>query len=254
MGSEGTEPPLMSAGSTPGTTSVFRIFGDESCTNSGDFRVQGALWVRQDAMSAVRAELSSVRRYRTGGGPAEIKWSRIRGGRLRCRVKALVDVFFTSSVAASMNFNAIIVSHADDPTRHGGDRELGVNKTWHLLFRHRLWPNSDNYIDLDERPHRTAQDEYTLKSVLNRTGSQPRYTVSLIRSVQSTSDDLIQLTDLLVGVVAWEWNDRPRTTGAKAQLHEYICNRLHCSSLLQETFRHPKFDRWRYRPDAQQAA
>lgn len=254
MGSGGEEEPPGSSQRTTGTTTVFRIFGDESCTNAGDFRVQGALWVKQGMMSAVRGELAKVRRYRTGGGPAEIKWSRIRGRRLRPRVKALVDVFFTSSVAGSMHFNAIIVSHADDPTRHGGDHELGVNKTWHLLFRHRLWPNSDNYIDLDERPDRTAQDEYTLRSVLNRTGTRSRYTVGLLRSVQSTSDELIQLTDLLVGAVAWEWNGPSRTTGAKAQLHEYICDRLHCSTLLHETFRHPKFDRWRYRPDAERAA
>ena len=83
------------------------------------------IWVRQDAMSAVRAELSRVRRYRTGGGPAEIKWSRIRGARLRCRVKALVDVFFTSSVAASMNFNAIIVSRRRSDAPRWGPRAWG---------------------------------------------------------------------------------------------------------------------------------
>jgi hypothetical protein len=27
---------------------VFRIFGDESYTSSGEYRVQGALWVRRD--------------------------------------------------------------------------------------------------------------------------------------------------------------------------------------------------------------
>jgi hypothetical protein len=116
MGSGGAEEPPGNTQRGTGTTTVFRIFGDESCTNSGAYRVQGALWVRQDAMTAVRDELARVRAYRTGGGPAEIKWSRIRGKRLRPRVKALVDVFFTSSVAASMHFNAIIVSHADDPT------------------------------------------------------------------------------------------------------------------------------------------
>ena len=153
-----------------------------------------------------------------------------------------------------MHFNSIIVSHDDDPTRHGGDSELGLGKTWHLLFRHRLWPNSDNYIDLDERPGRKLEHEQILRRVLNRTGSQPRYTVSLLRSVQSTSDDLIQLADLLVGAVAWEWNGPPHRNGAKAELHGHICKRLQCSSLLDETFRHAKFDRWRYRPNAQRAA
>lgn len=241
-------------GSAGGRTTVFRIFGDESCTHSGEFRVQGALWVKQGLIASVRRELASVRRYRTGGGPAEIKWSEVRGRRLRPRVKALVDLFFTSSAASAMHFNTIIISHKDDPSRRAGASQLSLSKAWHLLFRYRLWPNSDNYIDLDERPGWTAGHDYTLRSILNRTGCRSQSTVGLLRSVQSCSDDLIQLTDLLVGATAWEWNGRSQGSGAKAQLHEHICHRLHCSTLLRETIRHPKFDRWRYRPDAQRAA
>jgi hypothetical protein len=246
MPSEGEEEPPGRLRRGTAAITVFRIFGDESYTSSGEYRVQGALWVQRDLR--LRAELARI-----NARPGEIKWSEIRGKRLRRRARGLVDVFFTSPVAACMHFNAIIVPHKDDPALRVGECELGVNKTWHTLLKNRLWSNSENYIDLDERPGRTDKDEAKLKGFLNRSGSQSRCTVKLCRSVQSHSEDLIQLTDLLVGAIGWEWNGRPSASPAKAEMHRHICERLKCTTLRRETNRHPKFDLWLYRPTSQRA-
>jgi hypothetical protein len=236
------------------TRTVFQIFGDESCTTSAEYRVQGALWVPKQFMKLVRAELERVRgSYRTGGGRGEIKWHKIRGKRLKPRAVGLVDVFFDSPVAACMRFNSLIVPLKNDPALSRGQCELGVNKTWWVLLNNRLEPDSHNLIQLDERGGRTQADEETLKRVLNRTSGNTRYTVGLCRSVQSQSDDLIQLADLLVGATGWDWNGRRTTDTAKAELHRHICERLGCTTLRRETKRHPKFDLWLYRPSPQQA-
>jgi len=254
MLSGGEEEPPGSTRPGTATTTVFRIFGDESCTTSAEYRVQGALWIPKQYMNLVRAELARVREtFPTGGGPAQMEWKRIRGKRLKPRAVGLVDVFFASPVASCMRFNSLIVPLKDDPALQVGDCELGVSKTWWVLFNHRLSPISDNEIDLDERPGRTQEDDDTLQRVLNRTSGSNRHTVSLCRSVQSHSDDLIQLTDLLVGAIGWEWNGRRTTGTAKAKLQDHICRRLNCTSLRRATYRHPKFDLWRYRPDAQRA-
>lgn len=262
MSGSGNDPPNLEYPSVTTSNVAYRVFGDESMTEGsgpGSYRVQGILLVPEEGMTVVRTELARIRsEYRTGGGHGEIKWSGIRGKRLRPRVAGLLKMFFEGPAAAYLRFDCIVVQHSEDQTYGtcAETRDLGVYKTFFVLLKNRLPSGSSSTIVLDERPGLRVGAEEQLRECLNAAGarSAPPFAVSACLAADSRMEDLIQLTDLLCGAVAWDWNGRPARVKAKHQLHGLICQKLGCTTLRRETYRDPKFGLWRYRPRQAQVA
>lgn len=256
MGGSGNDPPSLAGSGVTLSSVTYRVFGDESTTEGSgpdSYRVQGGIWVREEGLTVVRQELASLRaEHRTGGGRGELKWSGLRGARLRPRARGLIDLFFTGPAAEFLRFDCIAVRHDEDQTfgSCAETRDLGIYKTFFVLFRNRLPPGSTSIITLDERPGLRPGAERQLQTCLNGAGRKlsPPFTVTACRAVCSRSEDLIQLADLFCGAVAWDWNGRPPRADAKHEAHRLICDRLRRPTLQRETYRDPKFGIWRYRP------
>ena len=244
-----------------GSRLTYHVFGDEThteTTGQGAYRLQGAIWVQTSGMTVVREVLNTVRtNYRACGG--EVKWSTLRGNRLRDRVAGMIDAFFVGPAAPFIHFNCIAVRKTDD-SAFGMDawtRDLAVYKTYYLLFAHRLAPGSDNLILLDRRPFNRTGKETELLLCLNRTGFKhnPSYYVTRCRSIDSKCDELMQLTDLLCGAVCWDWNGQQSGSAAKRAAHARILYHLRRRSLAYSTGRSErKFGVWEYRPRRESAA
>lgn len=234
--------------------STFHVFCDESHTASGKhaFRVQGGIWVPDEGMRDVRAALKGLRAKHPTIG--ELKWSYVTGKQPFTVYVDLMNLFFDSPVAKLLSFNCILVERGDDPARNLDKigKDLGFYKAYYTLLHWRLAHGSHNYISLDERSSPRAHCEDELMSCLNNASASRHdspYTVVTCRGVRSKHEDLIQLADVLCGVVGWAWNGMASTCGAKTGLHAHITKALGWATLRTSTSgRATKFNVWRYRP------
>lgn len=235
-------------------SSVFHVFCDESYTSvarQGGFRVQGALWVPTSTIPTIHSEILALRNQCHTYG--EVKWNKLRGPKMPELVGGLVDLFFTSSVAATMRFECLVVQNLDDPTvgRDPFARDVGYYKTFHLLLSHRLEPGTINHVLLDKRPSRQPAPELALMRCLAGTGRRlnPPFRVASCNVVRSDEHDLIQITDLLCGAVGWAWNGRQSRAASKQAVHDAISRQLGWSDLRRTTRPGPRrFGVWHYQP------
>jgi len=239
---------------TVSSATAYHVFCDESYTSGGStnrFRIQAGIWVRDTTLPPLRTELSNLRaKYPRNG---EVKWNKLRGSRMPRIVSGLIDVFFSSSVAAQLRFACLAVRESDDPTagQAAATRDLGQFKAYHLLLSHRLEAGTAAHLVLDGRPNIRPGAEAELQSCLNASGRRrdPPFAVLSCRSVDSAQEDMIQLVDVLGGAVGWAWNDRPSRAGAKRDVHDAICKALGWRTLARETGPwERKFGVWPYRP------
>jgi hypothetical protein len=207
-------------------------------------------------MATIRSEIHTLRTDCHTYG--EVKWNKLRGSRIPELVGGVVDLFFTSSVAATMRFECLVVQHGDDPTvgRDAFTRDVGYYKTFHLLLSHRLEPGTTNHLLLDTRPSRQVAPGLALMRCLAGSGRrvEPPYKVASCELVRSDGEDLIQLTDLLCGAVGWSWNGRQSRAGSKQAVHDAISRHLGWPDLRRETPPGPRrFGIWHYDPRRQAA-
>lgn len=124
-----------------------------------------------------------------------------------------------------VKFSALVLdtSKADHKTFNEGDSELGFNKILFYLLLHRVGKLSLGtaplYGYLDERVTKHTPDR--LKDMLNSAvwgrwqfGSRP-FRRLVFRHSHHT--DLIQLVDLLIGGIAYDWNNHGRKKNARPE-------------------------------------
>jgi hypothetical protein len=252
----GNVPPNYSCPSVTASSVTFWVFGDESTTEGtgpDNYRVQGGIWVKAEGMEVVRGELARLSPAPRRKG--ELKWRGLRGNRLRYRPQGFINLFFEGLARQFLSFDCIVVRHGADQAygASAATRDLAVYKTWYTLLNNRLPAGSNSIITLDERRIRPGA-EGELRTCLNYAGAwrSPAFTVTACHAVSSHSEELIQLTDLLCGAVAWDWNGRPHRNKAKRDAHKLICDHLGKNTLRRATFRDPKFGIWLYQPRAPQ--
>jgi hypothetical protein len=227
----------------------YHVFCDETYKDGFQFRVQGGVWVNHAGWSEVRSAIAAVRAAHPQ--VQEFKWSNIRGKRPRLAYHDLVDVFFEGRSARHLSFKCIVVDRDEDPSSQLGShgRDLGFYKAYHLLLRHRLEPGCQYRIRLDKKKGPRKDPEVDVASCLNadmRKWRPPGEVKSCI-GIHSHDDDLMQLADVLCGVVGWSWNNEPSSAPSKAALRDHIAGKLRWADLARDTVRtERKFNVWNY--------
>jgi hypothetical protein len=201
-------------------------------------------------MRTVRAELAKLRAKHPKLG--EFKWIYVTGKTPLTAYGDLVDLFFHSPAAQYLSFNCIVVRRADDPSDRMKKlgKDVGFYKTYFTLLRYRL--AGDNHVRLDHRSSPRAHPEADVARCLNAIAKRDGLAFKVLSCAApcSKSEDLLQLADVLCGAVAWAWNGKPSTCGAKPALHQHICNHLKWATLenRETALAAVKFNVWRYRP------
>lgn len=203
-------------------------------------------------MRTVRAVFQQLRAVHPSIG--EYKWTYVTGRQPLTAYCDLVDLFFDSPAAEFLSFKCIVIRHDHD--RSGAldkvGRDLGFYKAYFTLLSWRLAPGSTNHIRLDRRSSPRADPEAELARCLNaaatRDMSSP-FSVDSCRGVSSKAEDLIQLADVLCGLVGWAWNGQQSTCGAKPIFHKLVCKKLNRISIKCTTpASSKKFNVWQYTP------
>jgi hypothetical protein len=101
-----------------------------------------------------------------------------------------------------------------------GDAELGFYKLYYQLLVHWFKAGNQYHVYLDWQQNKDGHRFATLRDILRRklTG---RAEIECLEPVESSEIPLLQLVDLAIGAVGYQWNGRHQSAAKSA-----VCNEL----------------------------
>ena len=193
------------------------IYCDESRHTSGgdQFMVIGAVICDREKKREYVHQIHLLKkRYNTQG---EFGWKRLSPNRKDFYFE-LIDFFMENDI----NFKCIVVdkSKIDNERYNDGDSELGFYKFYYQMLKDLLEANNEYYIYLDWQQNREQHRFSTLKFFLQRK-LEGRAKIACLEPVTSSNQPLIELADLLIGAVGYQYNKR-----ASSDVKTAFCTRL----------------------------
>lgn len=189
----------------------FHIYCDESSQTQNRYMVIGAIYCRGDSAEKVSTTITNtMKRFNR---ESELKWGKIRPNNL----PMYIDVYQNVSRLISNNvihYYALVVDthQISNHIHNGGDRELGFTKfLFTLLYKFHRISSSDKrfYTFLDSRKTKHSPDvlKLTLNSRARRDGQSSFDPYRVVEFVDSKNSRLIQLADIMSGLVAYDTNE-----------------------------------------------
>ncbi len=205
----------------------FEVYCDEnhpelftSQKPTAQFLMIGSLWLPTSLRDEIKQRIWCLRKKHATWG--EIKWRKINSSRLGF-YRELVDLF--ESYGEQLRFRCIAVDHGDFDSRwHQNDDELGFYKFYYQLLHHWILDFNSYRIFCDTKTNRDLTRLASLKSCLGAANLSS--SILDIQALPSREVALIQLTDLLLGLASSRMNNSLREGSAKAQLVQYLEQRL----------------------------
>lgn len=169
------------------------------------------------------------RRYNTQG---EFGWKRLSPNR-KDFYWAVLDLF---SKEERLAFRCLVVDRTtlDHEKYNRGDEELGFYKLYYQMLIHWLKPENKYYIYLDWQQNRTQHRFSTLRDILRRKLSG-RAGIACLEPVGSKQIPMIEITDLLIGAVGYEWNERSASS-TKLEFCRKLAKSMNLRNLRASTF------------------
>jgi hypothetical protein len=186
-------------------TAIYNVYCDESGHLEHDqlpVMVLGALWCLLEDASAVAADLRGIKIRHGLSSDFEIKWVKVSPAKQQFYLDVL-DYFFSTD---GLHFRALIVPDKS-ALRHeafGQDHDAWYYKMCFDLLKVLFLPDAEYRIYLDIKdtlgPHKIAK----LHNVLcNSIYDFQKEIIARLQTVRSHEVALLQLADLLIGIVAY---------------------------------------------------
>ncbi|MFH1969038.1 MAG: DUF3800 domain-containing protein [Verrucomicrobiota bacterium] len=218
---------------------TFNVYCDESCHLEHDhipIMVLGAVWCPLSKVKEITTRIRQIKADHGIGALMEIKWTKVSGGKLDF-YQDLVDYFIDS---ADLHFRALIVrdkSKLDHPA-HNQTHDQWYYKMYFTMLKVILDPEAQYRIYVDIKDTRGREKIRKLHEVLrNDIYDFSSRVIERVQLVRSHEVEILGLTDLLIGAVAYANRNLAGNTG-KEQLIARIKGRTHYglnrSTLLRE--------------------
>jgi hypothetical protein len=221
-------------------STTYNIYCDESCHLENDRQkvmVLGAIWCRAEKTREISVGLREIKK-RHGLSPTfEVKWTKVSPAKQAFYLE-LLDYFFDSE---DLHFRALIVPDKSrlEHELYGQDHDTWYYKMYFDMLKATLSPSDRYRIYLDIKDTRSATKIGKLHDVLcNNMYDFQRQIIERLQTVRSHEVELLQLADLLIGIVSYI-NRRLEGSAAKLALVERMRSRsgyeLTKTTLLQES-------------------
>lgn len=228
---------------------VREIYIDETSQTKHRYLLLGAVTL---PLLDQKAALDAMAKARMPELPAgEMKWGKVSPSKLEA-YRRVIDAFFWDGGLASADFHCIVVdtSKLDDVRFNGGSREIGFNKEIYQLASKcaRLYPSLFHlYPDSRETTQRPEDLRQILNSGRRKQGDGRDWPFRRCQFRDSKDTPLLQLTDILLGSVAYQVNQHYRAENssvAKQSLSQHVMNWANVSDPLRDTAKSGKFTIW----------
>ncbi len=226
------------------------LYIDESGTSGRGhpFIILGALEARADLIPKVRTLYRNLLTQPGRPPISELKWSTLTPAKLPA-ARAFVTQFEEHMRRGQMRFKAVVISREYlDPSRCDGGRTVLPKFAFQLVVTMAV-PDRVYNVGLDGRSDldRARVDDFEMycNGRFTKTGASAR--VAHTAALDSKSAPLMQLSDLLTGLVGQGWNRRA-TSAHKLQLYRFTESTLGRRLDHADTYGGGTFNIWRWRP------
>ncbi len=184
----------------------FNVYCDESrhtSDQSDAYMVIGALSCPRDDKLDIVSKIKDLRKAHSTYG--EFGWKRLSPNK-RDFYWDLLRLFAADE---RLRFRCVVVNRRslNHEEYNDGDAELGFYKLYYQMLVHWLQRGCDYHIYLDLQSNREQRRFITLRDILQRKLSGVAR-IACLEPDSSKQQLLIQLVDLLIGAVGYEWNVR----------------------------------------------
>lgn len=221
----------------------FNLYCDESRHTSDPshhFAVIGALQCPREEKRRIVHRLHSLMAKHDVRG--EFGWKKLSPNRH--------DFYFTLlelfAEEPALRFRCLVVDRTqlDHERFNQGDAELGFYKLYYQMLVHWLQPGNTYHVYLDWQQNAASNRFHDLRTIL-QTKLSGRANVACLEPVSSHTQPLIQLSDLLMGAVGYQWNGldkRPDASAEKRLFAQTLSTRLGLSLERQTAKNEQKFN------------
>lgn len=194
----------------------YEIYSDESCLEAifdkeaHSYTVIGGVWIPAEYRGELKNALNSIKVKHNVRG--EIKWNKVSPKYINL-YKEVVDLFINSG---RIRFRAIVIdaSKINNELFNQNNAELGFYKFYYQLIQHWLFDNNEYSIFLDHKINAYKSRVHELGKILNYSTNA---TITNVQALPSEESVIIQLADVLTGIVAAKFNSNT-TSVAKQEL------------------------------------
>jgi hypothetical protein len=228
--------------------SNFSVYCDESCHLPRDripIMAFGCTWCPNSEVRRLSDDLAALKAAYSARG--ELKWTKTSPARLDF-YKSILNWFMAEE---SIHFRAFVVLHKerlDHDAFNQGSHDTFYYKMYFSLLSKILSPDSCYTIYLDIKDTRSRLRIRKLRDVLCH--DKYDFTHSMIERVQNIRSEesaLIQLTDFLLGIVAYR-NRGLEDSYAKSELVRSVEKSINRSLLVSSPLAETKFNLFRFSP------
>lgn len=181
------------------------------------FMILGSLWLQTDSRESYKQAIHDLRdRYLIGG---EFKWRKVTPSKIDF-YKSLISWFYDQKDNLRFRCIAIDYSQVDLMKFHDNDQELGFYKFYYQMIHHWIHDFNEYAMFCDFKSNRRRDRLNVLQQCLAH--SNLSATIKIVQAVRSKESVLIQLTDLLIGIVSARLNQGTNTSPAKLELLRHL--------------------------------
>ena len=224
------------------------IYFDESChlmKDKSNVMGIGCLYCPDEYKKQIMYNIRSIKRKYNFSIDHEIKWTRVSRGKIDM-YKELIDYLFEEQ---NLYFRAIISLNKDKLLVSGEEQY----RHWYEKMNYYLFNKIINYgyvyrIFLDKRDTKEKENLNKLEEVIcNSKYDFNMITIKSIEDITSNNNDLIQLTDLLIGALTY-YHRGLTTSPAKIEVVKYLMSKAKISET--SNWNDTKFNLLIWRPNS----
>lgn len=203
--------------------SELNIYCDETChlpNDNIDLMVIGGISCPKEKVKDLNKQIRKIKENHGVYRFAEIKWTKVSASQYDM-YKDIVSLFFDNTF---LNFRAVVAQNKSklNYEHFHLTHDDWYQRIYYLTLREMININDNYHVYVDIKDTKGAEKINTLKDVLNHaTGYFFEETVKNIQLLRSDQVQIMQLTDLMIGAVAYA-NRNLCENDAKLNLISYI--------------------------------
>lgn len=201
-------------------TQIYNVYCDESCHLENDRQsamALGAIWCPLDKAQEISVRLREIKVKHELNSAFEIKWTKVSPAKQQFYLD-IVDYFFEDD---DLHFRGLVIPNKSliNHQQYQQDHDQWYYKMYFNLIKVILDPQAQYRIYLDIKDTNGADKVRSLHDVLaNNMFDFSKQVVQRVQTVRSHEIEILQLTDLLLGAIAYTNRNLTTSTAKNAMV------------------------------------
>lgn len=229
---------------------ILNVYCDESChleNDNSNIMVIGGVICPNDCRKQIYKDIKDIKKNNGIKPSTEVKWTKVSASKREFYLE-LVNYFFNTDGLGfrAMFFDKTLLNHE----KFNQTFDDFYYKMYYLMLKGIFEANTNYNIYLDMKDTLGYQKIQLLKEICNNLQISKEYSYELVQKIQevrSNENELIQLSDILIGAVGYT-NRELSSNSTKMEIIDLIKKRtgynLHKTTFVRES----KFNLFRWEP------